>query len=458
MKCLIYVGSLGWLEKHERVKQLTIQSVVQALSNREETVKEALITHDKLKVLVHDIILVELWRERILPELAKEALTQSFTIYPILYHECSCINLLETVLYHPESAETLGDAVIDLTDYCLRLMNHFVTVGVDDEECEDIPQENGSGDHARVSAAEARAAEDLNMNNVSRKLTFGNCFKALSTLRYIIENIESLGSGLISRLIVSSDAPMLFTELLLQKPWRRENWRTGKITDYDPTTAAWKPLDPSARFLLGHTEIQVWLALFLLLKNNQILSNYEMYEGRKNQLLKLRPYMHELSLDQLPILGELQLFINQLAVQAGGPFAPSKSPLLLEMIAPVRSELEEEFKKNHKSLLKEYKAELLQDSKDSLMQKAKKLVAAYDYDHFEPAMPLKGVCANCGNAAEKRCSKCKQVWYCGRDCQVEDWSTHKANCGNNNWEVNMVFSNYKNTRALSDVIHYSFVN
>ena len=27
-----------------------------------------------------------------------------------------------------------------------------------------------------------------------------------------------------------------------------------------------------------------------------------------------------------------------------------------------------------------------------------------------------------------RCIRCKMVWYCGRDCQEEDWPYHKPNC------------------------------
>ena len=27
-----------------------------------------------------------------------------------------------------------------------------------------------------------------------------------------------------------------------------------------------------------------------------------------------------------------------------------------------------------------------------------------------------------------RCSKCKRVWYCDRNCQREDWCEHKLEC------------------------------
>lgn len=393
--------------------------------------KETLVTHDKLKVLVHDLVLVELWREEILPRLAKEKLTQTFTIYPILYHESTCINLLETVLYHPETAETLGEAVVDLTDYTIRQMNYFITVGNDDDEDDSdaiSSAGNGSGDHL---GHKGTTNEDIDINKISRSVLFGNCFKALSTLRYIIENVATLGSGLISRLIISSDSPMLFTQLLLQKPWRRENWKDGKTTEYEPDSGTWKVVDPSDRFIMGRTEIQCWLSLYLLLNNNEILSMYEMYEARKTQLLKLQQFLNEYTVEQLPVLGHFQLFLNQLSVQSGGPFGPSKSPLLLELIAPIRDSLEKEFKTNRKALVKHYLKELTEGSPEIMMEKAQRLAALYDFDNFEPALPAKGVCANCGKVAEKRCSKCKSAWYCTRDCQVKDWNkSHKANCGN----------------------------
>ena len=41
-------------------------------------------------------------------------------------------------------------------------------------------------------------------------------------------------------------------------------------------------------------------------------------------------------------------------------------------------------------------------------------------------------CCRCGLQRPKlrRCSKCKQVWYCGPDCQKKDWvAGHKITCG-----------------------------
>ncbi|CAO2649190.1 Nn.00g101390.m01.CDS01 [Neocucurbitaria sp. VM-36] len=37
-------------------------------------------------------------------------------------------------------------------------------------------------------------------------------------------------------------------------------------------------------------------------------------------------------------------------------------------------------------------------------------------------------CSTCGELTTKKCSGCKTHNYCGRDCQVEDWPTHKVYC------------------------------
>ncbi|CAB9515472.1 expressed unknown protein [Seminavis robusta] len=49
-------------------------------------------------------------------------------------------------------------------------------------------------------------------------------------------------------------------------------------------------------------------------------------------------------------------------------------------------------------------------------------------DTFYPLGDLTMLCRNCDENASSKCSNCKQVWYCGRDCQKSDWKTHKKDC------------------------------
>lgn len=46
----------------------------------------------------------------------------------------------------------------------------------------------------------------------------------------------------------------------------------------------------------------------------------------------------------------------------------------------------------------------------------------------------KDTCNNCGNndpsVKKRQCSKCNRVYYCNRDCQIDDWKYggHKEAC------------------------------
>lgn len=42
--------------------------------------------------------------------------------------------------------------------------------------------------------------------------------------------------------------------------------------------------------------------------------------------------------------------------------------------------------------------------------------------------PLLCALTTCTKSANKKCSKCRQAWYCSRECQTQHWKVHKACC------------------------------
>ncbi|CAG7727209.1 unnamed protein product [Allacma fusca] len=401
------LGSLRWLEKHDRIEKLTMQAIVQALSNREETVKEMLISFEKLPVLVHDLVLVELWRALIFPKLLKENPQCSFSIHAILHHEATCINLIETVLYHEDAAESLEDSVLDIIDYCSHALNTLLATGP--------PQKTSS----------KALSQPADLQHQAQLIQFQVAFKALSSLRYIIEQSESVAGEVIPRLVVSSDTPMLLTALILQRPWIRPN-PTGPTQEYNGDEQKWVDVRPQDRIVMGKIEAQLWLALYQLLMNSRVIAMYDMTDFRKDQLLRLRPLLHETTVDQIPLLNHFTTWLDGLAI---GSFSspPPKSPLILEMVSAMRPVLEAEITRDMDRLMETYRKELIQPSRDLMMAKAQKLSDTYNFENLEAVLPP-SKCAKCGETASKRCSRCKNEWYCSRQCQVSHWNSHKKIC------------------------------
>ena len=54
-------------------------------------------------------------------------------------------------------------------------------------------------------------------------------------------------------------------------------------------------------------------------------------------------------------------------------------------------------------------------SQEDAKEDMERLMKLYSSDVFEDFLD-DPKCANCGQKATKRCTKCKNQWYCSRDC------------------------------------------
>ncbi len=110
---------------------------------------------------------------------------------------------------------------------------------------------------------------------------------------------------------------------------------------------------------------------------------------------------------------------------------PSPTPLFLLSLAQVPVIYDKLLKTNArkwKSIAKDHVKLLLEPTPSQLQHVAKQWTNTSQLDTMEELVGGPPRCAVCGREASKRCSRCRNEWYCGRECQVQQWKKHKPVC------------------------------
>lgn len=422
------VGGETWCRQHERLEKLNMQSIISARLLENEFVKEFLINHDRYPILVYDLLVIELWKERVYEEIKRLQYqpSSSFVLYTILYHEATLVNLLECTLYHADSIETLQDSALDLEDYCYRKLTRLITFTESSEESQQAEQPLNS----TLSELETQC----------RNMEHDISIRCISIVQYMVEHASLLHATVIDRLLRVHDVPILFVELVECAPWyKQENGVSYKFIDgkwHDEQKLASDGAE-GGTLSLPKCEVQCWLALFNLLLSERLRGKYELNSYRKGIIMKLRSKLatqREL-LDAVPTMTSLIEYLDKLSI-----YEPqsSRSELILEQLPQIRDALigsADEYARSHKTdnayrhIAQLCIDEYLTIDEAELRRRATEWTAMYDTDVMEKALfnePPR--CVFCGALAKNRCSRCRNEWYCKRECQVKHWPKHKKAC------------------------------
>lgn len=311
------IGGKRWLEAHDRILKINQQAIIEATGNREEVVKELLVLKDKLPVLVHEAYCVLVWRTKVLAKILKthESIEATFFIYTVLYHELTVVSLLETVLYHENSCEALGDAVIDLIDYCVHGVTQLIGL------CHAGHQQKKSD-----TKMELKPIEELEMQQ--NDMQFGIGMKSVTILSYLSDKISTLSASAARRLTQTHDVPCLLSELLSLRPWMRRVKSFEKFID-----GKWTPVEGEEILKVGKEEAQSWFCLRSILYHRETFENYEINSFRQRALGKCSGLLNDVILDQLPPLAELKQFLC--TIQISSNTQNNLNSLMLEVVPEV---------------------------------------------------------------------------------------------------------------------------
>ncbi|XP_039589819.1 zinc finger MYND domain-containing protein 10 isoform X2 [Passer montanus] len=309
-----------WLRQHEYVEKLNMHGILSASAGQEQLLTELLVTHAKIPVLIGELVSVEVWKHKVFPVLCRLEdfrPRSTFPIYVVLHHEASIINLLETVFFHKEICESAEDSVLDLIDYCHRKLALLAARSTK------APAVTSAGLPAEPLASPSSMQE---LQKQAEVMEFEISLKALSVLRFITDQLDSLPLSALTRMLNTHNLPCLLVELVEHCPW--SCWEAGKLKKFENGT--WHVVPPEDQVKMTKLDGQVWLALLNLLLRPECQRKYRFDGFNKSQLLKLRAFLTDVLIDQLPNLVEMQRFLSYLAVTDP---APPKKDLILEQLS-----------------------------------------------------------------------------------------------------------------------------
>mmetsp|Transcript_27243 Transcript_27243/g.71927 ORF Transcript_27243/g.71927 Transcript_27243/m.71927 type:complete len:613 (-) Transcript_27243:129-1967(-) len=323
------VASSRWLTQHERMEKLNWTAHNQAKEGLDEYVVDQFNTLEKVPLLVYDLMLIEVWKEKIWPLVkAKIAKFSSLRTYIPVYHEATLTNLLEVCLFHRTTCEEAQDSLVDLVDYCIRKLRYLLHTPNDELVHQVSAKECAEWDSVM--------ALDQQFNDCE----FQICMCVISILRFLTDHRVALPLAVTTRLLDTHDVLQLLVPLMEKAPWVRKNRVTGRIEKFEEHK--WQVVEADDEGRLPKLHSQVWLTIYNLVMDQECRSRYELTSFRKENLLRLRRYINEVVVDQIPPLTNLHRTLEEMSISGqftGASGAPAASPFVVELVAENRERL-----------------------------------------------------------------------------------------------------------------------
>ncbi|CAK4707341.1 hypothetical protein LEN26_001307 [Aphanomyces euteiches] len=343
------MGSSEFMRIHHDVEKLNLQTHQSAKQKSDNFVVESLLTFKKLDVLIENMLVNELWKEQVFPTLQDISDTASLRIYFVLYHEAVLCNLLEVAFYHEHVIESLDDeTLMEVIDYAMRKVTWLISTPRGVFRTKTTFHKSGKDIVQELDKASRQ--EELHRQRL--EMEFRLAIQCVTILRYICERIHILSLNILSRLLDKHDVLLSFVALIENPPWtyKTETNEWKKFQDQK-----WVYVEPCDLLQVTTTEAQPWIAVYFLVCSKASRDQYQLTSFRKNQVLRIRKYLNDVMLDQLPLLADVQRFLDELAIVQLNPNTVSSAAKLVMEIVPVfRTALLRQYKNDYTKVGQEF--------------------------------------------------------------------------------------------------------
>eukprot|EP00927_Polykrikos_kofoidii_P028917 TRINITY_DN25100_c0_g2_i1.p1 TRINITY_DN25100_c0_g2~~TRINITY_DN25100_c0_g2_i1.p1 ORF type:complete len:616 (+),score=129.62 TRINITY_DN25100_c0_g2_i1:67-1914(+) len=324
------VGNSAWLTQHERIEKLNHTAHNQAKEGYDEYVVDQVNTLEKAPHLIFDLMLIELWKDKIWPLVkGKIAKFSSLRTYIPVYHEASVANLLEICMFHRTTSEEARDSLIDLVDYCVRKLRHLLSTP-NDELVRQVTDAKEIAEWDSIRCLDEQFVE----------CEFQVCMSVISIIRFITDHRVVMPLAVTTRLLDTHDILLLLVPLMEKAPWVRKNRNNGRIEKFEEHS--WQRVEDDDAGRLPKLHTQVWLSIYNIVMDQECRSRYELSSFRRENLLRLRRYINEVVVDQLPPLTNLHRTLEEMSISGqftGSGTGPAPTPFVVELVAEARETL-----------------------------------------------------------------------------------------------------------------------
>ncbi|KAG5500376.1 hypothetical protein JKF63_03468 [Porcisia hertigi] len=316
------IGTSSWKDQREAMERLNMCTHSNAMNKTDDFVKSFLLEHDKLSDVLHELLLMEVWRQRVLPDLLKVISENPTATYMYCAYECVLVNMLECVCFYEEVVVAFGDDVLELIDYCWRQVTRLFSETMINE----VPI--GEGKESPLEYLEKQLREQ----RIQRAM------RCISLLWFVTDRLDALPLSAMDTVLRKNDIPAGLAEVLLRQPWLRRSADT--VYKFQNGNFASAPGNEAQRVCVA--EAHAWFCLHKLLCDAQCRRQYTYTQYKKATLLRLRSLLNETLLDQLPALQDVQRALEELSFlePPTGTEEKFRSTLIIEQIPRLLSAID----------------------------------------------------------------------------------------------------------------------
>jgi hypothetical protein len=323
-----HIGSSAWKDQRESIEHLNMCTHTNAKLKKDDFVKSYLVEHEKLVVLVHELLAMEVWRHHVLPKITEDIVGNPTGVYWYCYYESVLLNLIECLMFYEEVAVGFSDDILELIEYCWRQVSSYIAEGAKIGKAEELPD------------PKAASIEDHN-GNFARQMfaqQAARCMSSISCLWFVCDRLHVLPMAVTNAVLVKHDLLIGFTEVLLSQPWtRRSRQKTQKYIG-----GQFQNVEQDDTLRVCIPEAHSWFIVHKLLCDRDCRMKYQYTSSRKEIIMRIKRFLNETLIDQIPALVDVQRALEELGFlePPSGTEEKFRSTLVIEQVPRLRTALE----------------------------------------------------------------------------------------------------------------------